>query len=51
VQQVRKWIEQLRKAPTAPVTTGALDWRAVYHGRQLRAWYRKTGRSAKKPKS
>jgi hypothetical protein len=50
-RRVRKWVEQVRAAIAAPrVAAVPLDWRTIYHGRQLSAWYSKSARAPKKPK-
>lgn len=47
--QIKKWMEQLRKAAPTPRESAPRDWRAVYYGKQLQHQYRIAGRTPKKP--
>ena len=47
-KKIRKWIEQLAgKTSFEPPAFGS-DWRIVYHGQALRAWYRDNGKRKRK---
>jgi hypothetical protein len=50
MQQIRKWIAQLRTTAAKPAPSPPTHWRDVYYGEALRHQYHLAGRRPKKPK-